>query len=426
MRAAAVGLAVLGALATWAGAPPTPAAADSKSDQLAQAKAQQAAMLQVMAQLGSGLAGAMSAQQQIERSLQENDKEQLAVSAQIATATARITRLDGELSRLAGHVQATQAHIAAERAELRELARAIYVQPSSLLLMVAEAPNLGALLTGVMDLRSAGARASTLKVQLDADVRSLDHQLLLRRQDREEQAAQRNTLSAALGKLQDLRRQQADSSARLAEKISQTQTELGSVKHQSADLAKRVAELLQQQQDQIIAAAMEQVWTQVQLSERANPGAPLQISAQHSRQFRFIWPLATAVITQPFGPTGEPMEPPFDGYPHFHTGIDIAAPIGTPVMAADDGVVVLVGSSHFGYGNYVVLGHPGGLATLYGHLEQSLVKVGQTVSQGQPIGLEGSTGNSTGPHCHFELRIAGQPVDPAPYLPPGPPSAFRG
>ena len=95
-------------------------------------------------------------------------------------------------------------------------------------------------------------------------------------------------------------------------------------------------------------------------------------------------------------------------------------------MSAAAGVVVAVGHSGIGYGNYVVVAHTGGLDTLYGHLATTLVKVGQSVSQGQPVGLEGSTGNSTGAHVHFELRINQKPVDPTPYLPPGAPSAFKG
>jgi len=73
-----------------------------------------------------------------------------------------------------------------------------------------------------------------------------------------------------------------------------------------------------------------------------------------------------------------------------------------------------------------VIAHAGGLDTLYGHLSAALVKPGQTIGQGQTIGLEGSTGNSTGPHLHFELRINQKPVDPSPYLPPGAPSGFKG
>jgi murein DD-endopeptidase MepM/ murein hydrolase activator NlpD len=73
----------------------------------------------------------------------------------------------------------------------------------------------------------------------------------------------------------------------------------------------------------------------------------------------------------------------------------------------------------------VILAHSGGLDTLYGHLATTLVSVGDRVIQGQPVGLEGSTGNSTGPHLHFELRINQAPVDPTPYLPPGQPSGFK-
>jgi murein DD-endopeptidase MepM/ murein hydrolase activator NlpD len=106
--------------------------------------------------------------------------------------------------------------------------------------------------------------------------------------------------------------------------------------------------------------------------------------------------------------------------------MDLVEPFGSAVYAADDGVVALVGSSSSGYGNFVVVAHSGGLDTLYGHLATSLVKVGQSVTQGQAVGMEGSTGNSTGAHLHFELRINQRPVDPAPYLPPGGPSPFRG
>ena len=72
-----------------------------------------------------------------------------------------------------------------------------------------------------------------------------------------------------------------------------------------------------------------------------------------------------------------------------------------------------------------MIAHSGGLDTLYGHLSTALVKAGQAVTQGMPIGLEGSTGNSTGPHLHFELRIGQTPINPAPYLPPGAPSPYR-
>jgi len=133
-----------------------------------------------------------------------------------------------------------------------------------------------------------------------------------------------------------------------------------------------------------------------------------------------------STISQVYGPTQLWFEPAYGGFAHFHTGLDTCLPEGSPVLVADDGIVILVGSGPYGYGNYLVVQHQGGLTTLYGHLSRTLVHVGDQVMQGQPIGLEGTTGNSTGPHLHFELRIDNKPVDPALYLPPGPPSDFRG
>ncbi|MFN2452180.1 MAG: peptidoglycan DD-metalloendopeptidase family protein [Candidatus Dormibacteria bacterium] len=132
------------------------------------------------------------------------------------------------------------------------------------------------------------------------------------------------------------------------------------------------------------------------------------------------------VFTQPFGPTSFGLEAPivYRGvfYPHFHTGLDLAAPLDTPVGAGAAGVVVFAGQSVnsagqlVGYGNYVVVAHAGGYQTLYGHLDRILVRAGQPVVAGEVLGLEGSTGWSTGAHTHFELRHLGEPVDPMPFL----------
>lgn len=150
----------------------------------------------------------------------------------------------------------------------------------------------------------------------------------------------------------------------------------------------------------------------------------VQLAAMRRHQ-PFIAPLV-APVTQPFGPTDFSLEPPlsFNGtfYPHFHTGLDLGAPLDTPVHAAADGVVLLAAASVdssgklVGYGNYVAIAHPDGFVTLYGHLDSIAVQAGQVVRQGDIIGQEGSTGWSTGPHVHFEIRHDGQFLDPAPYL----------
>jgi len=100
----------------------------------------------------------------------------------------------------------------------------------------------------------------------------------------------------------------------------------------------------------------------------------------------------------------------------YHEGQDIDANFGAPVQVAASGRVIIAGWQR-GYGNVVYVDHGNGLSTRYGHLSEIDVAVGQTVTQGQTIGLVGSTGRSTGPHLHYEVRINNQPVDPKPYLP---------
>jgi murein DD-endopeptidase MepM/ murein hydrolase activator NlpD len=282
------------------------------------------------------------------------------------------------------------------------------------------------LITRISDLNVAGARASEIKASLARDLLALQKEREKEEAARAEQVKQRDLLNSELAQLQALEAQQEASMAQLEVKIAQTRYEISRLNTQSTQLAQAVTDMLQQQQDAIIAAAMQAVWTQVQLWAQSNNVGQIPPSTGHSITYRFIWPEPSAQVSQPFGPSTYWFEPPYGSYPHFHTGIDMVEPFGSPVFAADDGIVALVGSSGSGYGNYVVIAHAGGLDTLYGHLSTALVKVGQSVTQGTPVGLEGSSGNSTGAHLHFELRINQKPVNPAPYLPPGAPSAFRG
>ena len=108
---------------------------------------------------------------------------------------------------------------------------------------------------------------------------------------------------------------------------------------------------------------------------------------------------------------------PFTGETRGHTGIDIAVPTGTPVRAALPGVVTTATYNAGGYGYYVMIDHGNGMVTLYAHCSKLVARVGSTVQAGDIVSLSGSTGRSTGPHLHFEVRINGQCVNPRSYLP---------
>jgi len=119
----------------------------------------------------------------------------------------------------------------------------------------------------------------------------------------------------------------------------------------------------------------------------------------------YIWPVK-GVVTSKFGPR----------WGKNHSGIDIGCPIGTPVYASAAGTAVFVGEKG-GYGFLIVLQHPDGSFTIYAHNSKNIVKEHAKVKQGEKIAEVGSTGNSTGPHLHFEIRLQSKPVDPLQHLP---------
>jgi lipoprotein NlpD len=124
------------------------------------------------------------------------------------------------------------------------------------------------------------------------------------------------------------------------------------------------------------------------------------------KELDIIWPIQ-GKINSPFGPRGKKS----------HNGIDIASPSYQEVRAAMDGEIVFARNSRKGFGNVVVMRHDLGYSTIYGHMNVIIAKEGEAVRQGQAIGGVGSTGKSSGPHLHFELRHDGRPLDPLPILP---------
>lgn len=148
---------------------------------------------------------------------------------------------------------------------------------------------------------------------------------------------------------------------------------------------------------------------------KISPPPPMQPSPPPDAA-RWIWPVVGGFITDVFGWRVHPIF----GYQHLHDGIDIGIPMRTPVRAVAFGTVVLAGWNG-GYGRTIKIEHPGGVTTLYGHLDGILVAQGQIVGSGEAIAVSGNTGNSTGPHLHFGVYLGGEPVDPMPLLPGGGP-----
>lgn len=137
---------------------------------------------------------------------------------------------------------------------------------------------------------------------------------------------------------------------------------------------------------------------------------PAATLASNAASGQMRWPVA-GQITSPFGERKNPMGAGDD----FHPGIDIAADEGTPISAAAPGRVVSAGPDG-GYGNSIVVDDGNGMTTRYAHCSQIYARIGDLVSAGQQIGAVGSTGHSTGPHLHFEVRLNDKAVDPTQFL----------
>lgn len=184
---------------------------------------------------------------------------------------------------------------------------------------------------------------------------------------------------------------------------------------------------LQEEKDQMIdsinsdIAELEKLEKQAQEDYddlQAELNAELAKSAQgssvtYSGNGKFLWPAAAGGrVSSNFNPN---RVHPILGYVRPHNGTDIAVPMGSNVLAGEAGKVVTAGWNN-SYGYYVTINHGGGYVTLYAHNSKLLVKAGDTVTRGQVIAKAGSTGNSTGPHIHFEVRINGTPVDAMNYV----------
>jgi murein DD-endopeptidase MepM/ murein hydrolase activator NlpD len=208
----------------------------------------------------------------------------------------------------------------------------------------------------------------------------------------------------------DLKKEQAK--AQEAERVAAEERDRVSQLRDQADGERQQAAAAEAEEQQIIEglrarkAEFEAEYRalQAQISASVSRGNPVQGNG------RFIWPV-NGPVTSGFGPRSHPIY----GEARMHNGIDISASSGTPIKAGDAGVVVMAGSNG-GYGNWTLIDHGGGLATGYAHQSSIGVSVGQRVSRGAVIGRVGSTGASTGPHLHFEVRVNGNPVNPMAWL----------
>ena len=343
------------------------------------------------------------------------------LSAQIAEVSSRIRTLQAEVGDVSTDLEALELDLALQREKLARITELWRLQTEKLgFLRAQHAEAIDRLSDRVVAIYQSG-NVSTVDVLLDSQNFG---ELISRLDYARELAEQDKRIASSVGRARDrMRVEQARTTvtrkkvAAVAQAVAIRTEQTRAVRNQlvarQTDLSESKGERQEALADvqaakeaylhevEALAAVSAQLASRIRASQSqaAASGAPVQASGGG-----LIWPVA-GPVTSPFGWR----------WGRMHEGIDIAAATGTPVHAAASGRVIYAGWMG-GYGNLVVIDHGGGLATAYGHNSGFAVGNGQAVSQGQVIAYAGSTGNSTGPHVHFEVRVNGSPVDPLGYL----------
>jgi murein DD-endopeptidase MepM/ murein hydrolase activator NlpD len=407
-------------------APPAATAGDPLATALQLQLQQQAALNATVGSLSSELQAAQDSQTSLRSLITAN---QTAISQTLTQLTAAEQQYSDASTREATEKAAAadaRRRVAADRVLLTQYARLGYETQSNLLSYLLSSNSMSDLFSRAADLSRLTHRGANLVEQINSDVAEADIAEARAAADAVAAAQATAQLQQQQQTLQQQTQHANDLISQLGAQESATRTEINAANTQSLAVAMQIAQTRLDELDQSIAEAEQAAWQEATYYVQQHLGTlPASIANApvvpiNPNGSQLVWPAHGVSITQPFGPSAYPFEPSFGGFPHFHTGLDLAGPLGSPIMSAADGVVVAADTSTVGYGNHIIIAHAGGLLTLYGHLETMLVKPGDAVKAGQVVALLGSTGNSTGPHCHFEVRLNGQPVNPVLFLPPLP------
>lgn len=323
----------------------------------------------------------------------------------IAVAQTEQERIDAELAQAVVDAQLARAALEDATRDLREARSTLRRQAVDAFIRFGTGPTESHLFANLEDVNDAPRvaayvdaiaerqarvvrklrRVEAYTAELEADALEAKELVFTRQREATER---RNALETS-------RAQQAAARSEAAAEQANEQRLLSQVQAQRREHEQRLAQLQRESND--IAAQL----------RRRQAGQAVTPSGRGV----LAWPVMRPVVTSTYGYRVHPIF----GDRRLHAGLDLRAQTGTPVYSAGDGVVVFAGSKG-GYGNTVIIDHGGQIATLYGHNNALNIATGSRVRRGQQVAQAGSTGNSTGPHVHFEVRISGSPVDPMRYL----------
>ena len=325
----------------------------------------------------------------------------------------KISNLESDKSALQSEIDATQAKIEKTAADIEETQRQIdqkqkefdatyaeYCQRLRAMYISGSASTLEVLLT-CSDLSSLLTRSEMIKSVSQQDSATLDS--LMKKM--EEIEAQKQKLEEKRNQLNADKKSLESDKAALQKNINDISSTKADLDSEAAECNAQMRKLSKQSSE--YQEAIETDQKQLQQVQNDIRAAIAAAGSHGSGNGRLRYPTDSRSISA--------------GYPNYssgryHGGIDFPVSTGSNVYAAASGTVILVKYLNYSYGRYLIIDHGDGLSTLYAHNSQILVSVGDKVSAGQVVAKSGSTGNSTGPHCHFEVRVNGSQVNPLNYL----------
>ena len=325
----------------------------------------------------------------------------------------KISNLESDKSALQSEIDATQAKIEKTAADIEETQRQIdqkqkefdatyaeYCQRLRAMYISGSASTLEVLLT-CSDLSSLLTRSEMIKSVSQQDSATLDS--LMKKM--EEIEAQKQKLEEKRNQLNADKKSLETDKAALQKNINDISSTKADLDSEAAECNAQMRKLSKQSSE--YQEAIETDQKQLQQVQNDIRAAIAAAGSHGSGNGRLRYPTDSRSISA--------------GYPNYssgryHGGIDFPVSTGSNVYAAASGTVILVKYLNYSYGRYLIIDHGDGLSTLYAHNSQILVNVGEKVSAGQVVAKSGSTGNSTGPHCHFEVRVNGSQVNPLNYL----------
>lgn len=392
--------------------------------------------VQKKSSIRSNMAGTQSKISQTKGQVAAVQAEMSALDAQITRVNIKIDQLNGEMQKLQAEIAKTKAELEAAKAELLEKKdlyakrlRAMYIaNDRGYLDILLDSTDATSLIGNARMIRSIATSDRELIDEINAKVKEIEEKQALLAEQEKQLAQKQQQARIERSNLEAANAQKAGYMNSLMNNLSAYEAQYDAMLRESDAIESQIANLdlsiQKAKQEEAARLAKQRAAQQVRRQKASAPRARTAASSAsadvvqygakatpEARTGELYWPVpGHHRITSPFGYRIHPILK----YRKLHTGVDIGAPNGTPVVSAASGTVI---ASRFmgGYGNCVMIDH-GGKVTVYGHLSSRAVSPGQSVSAGETIGYVGSTGMSTGAHLHFEVRVNGAVQNPLNYL----------